>query len=123
MYAAAAQCELSKGFEVGNATISFVDGKVHVDISLYKDTYYLESTHVYVGGDLVPKTENGDNILAPGQFGNTHEFSPINTVGDKFEISPPLGQDFFIIVHASVCGQKSTSRRLMMRGHDNVNVL
>jgi hypothetical protein len=122
MYASAAQCDLSKGFDVGEAAISFVGDNLTVDILLDKETYYLESTHVYVGSTPVPMTggKNPKPTFSPGQFGNVHDQLTNKPTLDQFVIPVTL-EEGYIIVHATVCGVKSTSsRRLMLRGHDNV---
>jgi hypothetical protein len=121
MYASAAQCDLSKGFDVGEAAISFVGDNLTVDILLDKETYYLESTHVYVGSTAVPMTGGKKHkpTFSPGQFGHVHDPLMSKPTSDLFEIPVTLAEGY-IIVYASVCGVESTSsRRLMLRGHED----
>jgi hypothetical protein len=125
MYAGAGRCDRMNGLNVGNASISFVpivgstDGKLTVDISLDKDTYYLEETHVYVGISEVPEFK-GKPTFSPGQFGNANTITG-QPESDQYRITVPASTSAgHIIVHASVCGQRGKfARRLMLRGHDN----
>lgn len=102
IYAAAGQCDTSKGMLVGQLFVSYVDGTATV-------TYVMDScrilteTHLYVGSDPVPTGPSGDLTVAPGQYGNIHdEEDAPNAEFDEYEITG-LSGDIYLIAHAVVC--------------------
>lgn len=61
-------------------------------------------THVYVGGDQTPTGPSGDPTVAPGQYGNIHEGTVDEPIGqaDQYVIDG-LSGDIYLIAHAVVC--------------------
>lgn len=87
LWAAAGQCDTSKGTLVGTVTVVYgADGVVTVTFNV-DPPYSLEETHVYVGYDQFPKDRRGRPTVAPGQYTN----------GGPFD-----GSDVYVIAHAVV---------------------
>ncbi|MFC4721879.1 T9SS type A sorting domain-containing protein, partial [Geojedonia litorea] len=100
LYAGAGKCELSKGTNVGTATVDYTGGFVTVTYNITTPGYAMNEAHVYIGCEPYP-TKNGVNTVAPGQFNfnpggldyvYTYQVGPIEASGDVY-----------IIVHAVVC--------------------
>lgn len=86
VYAAAGQCDLTKGTNVGTVTVDYDGTDVEVSVAL-ASPYVLGDTHVYAGADAYPTGNNGSPTVAPGQY----------TVEGPF-----AGEDIYVIVHAVV---------------------
>lgn len=90
MWAAAGQCDTSKGTLVGNVTVVYgADGYVTVDYNV-APPYLLEETHVYAGYSLFPLVKQGKKwvyAVAPGQYTNNGPFD---------------GSEVYVIAHAVV---------------------
>jgi len=75
LYAAAGQCNLDNGTDVGNVVYVY-DGSTLVvtvnaqgiDESTGAD-YNLEEVHIYAGSAMIPTAQNGSLTVAPGQLG------------------------------------------------------
>ncbi|MDW7670149.1 MAG: hypothetical protein SCK57_10950 [Bacillota bacterium] len=67
LWAAAAQCDTSKGTLVGLVRVTYEDGSVEVVFEM-KPGYILEKTDVYIGYDKYPKLPNGRDTVAPGHY-------------------------------------------------------
>lgn len=100
LYAGAGQCKPSKGELVGTVEVSYSEGTVTVDYSTI-DGKCLYETHLYVGNDELPTNPNGKPTVAPGQYGNKHEF-PDGADSDSYTIEDVSGE-IYIIAHAVVC--------------------
>lgn len=87
LYAAAGQCDTSKGTEVGSVTVKYgADGNVTVTYNVVSP-YSLKETHVYVGVNKFPKDARGRDTVAPGQYTNNGPFD---------------GSQVYVIAHAVV---------------------
>lgn len=93
IWAAAGQCDLSKGVKVGVLKVDYDNGNLKVDFDL-DEGYSAEVFHLYVGNDPFPKDNRGRPTVAPGQY--TYQ----NTTG-KFDVS--ASGEIYIIAHAEVC--------------------
>ncbi|MDD4108476.1 MAG: T9SS type A sorting domain-containing protein [Prolixibacteraceae bacterium] len=99
LYAGAAQCDISKGAEVGTVEVTYYDGNLTVEYLLYEG-YVLSEAHVYVGCDPYP-VKNESETVAPGQFTfNADELD--KSSGVTINLSDVSG-DIFIIAHAVTC--------------------
>ena len=86
IYAAAGQCDISKGELVGTVDVSYsVDGIVSVTYNI-DPAYTVEETHTYAGNAMFP-TKNGADTVAPGQY----------------SIAEGLEGEIYVIAHAVVC--------------------
>jgi hypothetical protein len=86
IWAAAGQCDTSKGELVGHVTVSYgADGVVDFDYTIIEG-YTLSEVHEYAGNAMFP-IKNGNPTVAPGQY----------TIADDLE------GDIYVIWHAGVC--------------------
>ncbi|TVZ59803.1 putative secreted protein (Por secretion system target) [Flavobacteriaceae bacterium MAR_2010_105] len=100
LYAGAGKCELSKGTNVGTATVDYSGGYITVNYNITTPGYAMNEAHVYIGCEPYP-THNGVNTVAPGQF----NFNPggLDYVYN-YQVGPiEASGDIYIIVHAVVC--------------------
>ncbi|MBC7085125.1 MAG: hypothetical protein H5T43_01980 [Methanomethylovorans sp.] len=90
LWAAAGQCDTSKGTLVGTVTVVYDDdGYVTVTYNV-GSPYLLEETHVYAGTTMFPKVKQGKNTVftvAPGLYTNNGPFD---------------GSQVYVIAHAVV---------------------
>jgi hypothetical protein len=73
LWAGAAQCDPDKGTLVGSVEVVYAGGNVVVTFHV-EDNIDLNETHVYAGRDMFPKTRQGRNTVAPGQYVNNSPF-------------------------------------------------
>jgi hypothetical protein len=100
LFAGAGKCELSKGTNVGTATVDYTGGTVTVTYNITTPGYAMSEAHVYIGCEPYP-VKNGANTVAPGQF----NFNPgaLDHVYN-YQVGPITASgDLYIIVHAVVC--------------------
>ena len=102
VYAAAGQCDISKGALVGNVVVNYENGLVDVTISVFSG-YKMEVAQLYVGSDPIPSGNNGSLTVAPGQYPYQDDES-----GDFYsytfeDISAGDMDSFYVILHANVC--------------------
>lgn len=75
LWAGAAQCDTSKGTNVGTVTVVYgSDGYVTVTYNVGAP-YLLEETHVYAGYDMFPTDKKGKPTVAPGAYSNGSPFN------------------------------------------------
>ena len=91
LWAAAAQCDTSKGTLVGSVTVVY-DGDGYVTVTYNVDLPYdLDETHVYAGTTMFPQMQQGRrgwvDTVAPGQYYNDSPFD---------------GSEVYVIAHAVV---------------------
>jgi hypothetical protein len=88
VYAAAGQCDLTNGTQVGNVLVVYSDGQVTAILELDAG-YYATEEHLYAGSTAVPNNANtGNPTVAPGQY----------------YVEDDLTGPIYVIVHAVVCG-------------------
>jgi len=98
IYAAAGQCDLSKGTLVGYLSVSYDGFGAHVGYNSIVPVVFEES-HLYVGNDLLP-LNNGQYTVAPGQYPYIHDLD--GAAFDGYVISG-LSGDIFVVAHAVAC--------------------
>ena len=100
LYAGAGKCNIGNGTLVGSVTVSYNDGTVTVDYSTFPG-FGLTETHLYVGNNKYPLKPNGQQTVAPGQYGNQNSFDePASS--DSYSVDGLEG-DIYVIAHAVVC--------------------
>lgn len=85
LWAGAAQSDTSKGTDVGQVVISYVDGSLTYEFVM-KEGYTLTKYDVYAGSKMFPTLRNGRNTIAPGQY----------------SIEKNLSGEIYVIVHGVV---------------------
>ena len=93
----AGQCNISSGEEIGTVTITYDGSTANVDYHVTRPGTALQETHVYVGGEILPRMVNGRWTVAPGQYGNQNT-SPAPT-SDSYDIL--ASGDIYLIAHAA----------------------
>ncbi|MEY1640182.1 hypothetical protein [Tenuifilum osseticum] len=97
IWAAAGQCDLSKGTLVGNLLVNYANGVATVTYSMNQGFVMLEN-HLYVGANRLP-LKNGVETVAPGQYpivvGNLSTTSTTYTINN---LSGPI----YVVAHAVV---------------------
>jgi hypothetical protein len=86
LWAGAAQCDTTKGTEVGTVTVVYPSGTNSYVTVTYNvgAPYLLEETHVYAGYDKFPKDKKGKLTVAPGAYSN---FSPFDGTREVYVIA------------------------------------
>jgi hypothetical protein len=101
IYAAAGQCDISKGTLIGNLSVSYgSDGNAQIVFDRVGD-FVLDGEHLYVGSEPLPRDVNGAYTVAPGQYPIVKDLENStrteNTVGG-------LSGDIYVVYHAVACG-------------------
>lgn len=92
LWAAAGQCDTTKGTLVGTVTVVYDDdGYVTVTYNVVAP-YILDETHVYAGYEMFPVDKKGYPTVAPGLYGYA---------ADEM-IGPFDGSEVYVIAHAVV---------------------
>lgn len=99
IYAAAGQCDLSKGTLVGTLEIVYSGGTATIEYEMDAG-FTMDETQLYVGNDILPK-KGGEYTVAPGQYGNIHDLDGASS--DSYTITD-LSGDIYVVAHAVVCG-------------------
>jgi hypothetical protein len=100
LYAAAGQCDLSKGTQVGQVLVSF-DGSRAIVTYAMASGFTLDETHLYVGAEPLPR-KDVVYTEAPGQYGNIHELTEASS--DTFTVSG-LSGSVYVVAHAVACSR------------------
>ncbi len=95
LYAAAGQCDLSKGTLVGGVTVVYTGGTATVTYSVNAG-FTLNEVHLYVGSGILPM-KDGEYTVAPGQY-------PYSGDGSEPFVLSGLSGEIYVIAHAVVCG-------------------
>eukprot|EP00756_Hemistasia_phaeocysticola_P030635 Hpha_TRINITY_DN16302_c1_g5::TRINITY_DN16302_c1_g5_i1::g.60420::m.60420 len=97
LYAGAGQCDIAKGFHVGQAIVTYNAGQVQVTVVPELGFDFTE-IHVYVGEVQWAQDEEGKDTVAPGQFPQgTHK-------GQNGPYTFTVGStSYYVQVHAVVC--------------------
>ncbi|MBC7125052.1 MAG: hypothetical protein H5T24_05440 [Bacteroidales bacterium] len=97
IWAAAGQCDLSKGTLVGNLFVNYSNGVATVSYSMDNGFTMLEN-HLYVGTDRLPMN-NGVETVAPGQYPIVvNDLSDTYTTYTVNNLTGPI----YIVAHATV---------------------
>jgi len=98
IWAAAGQCDLTKGTHVGTLYVDYDGATATVTYDMHY-SFYMDETHLYVGNEILPR-KNGEYTVAPGQFGHIHDLD--GATYDQFVIDG-LSGDIYVVAHAVVC--------------------
>ncbi len=102
LYAAAGQCDLSKGTRTGEVKVVYSNGMVTVSAELLPG-FVMTQAHLYVG-DVPYPLKNGSPTVANGQLGHTKD--PLNDVTtvefDAIDVSN-YPEGVHVIFHAETC--------------------
>lgn len=108
VYAAAGQCDLSKGTKVGTLTVNYQGSTVTLTLNISGTNpvtglaYSLEEIHFYAGNELFPRTQQGNFTVAPGKY--PHIASDLNGATNYTYTFNNMSGDIYVIAHAVVCG-------------------
>lgn len=102
IYAAAGQCDKSKGYHVGFLDVAYYGDMVNVTFNNF-DVYDLAETHLYVGTNTMPRTKRGKIITSPGQYPFQHSGLATGTTKDNFIVTGMKG-DIYVVAHSVTCG-------------------
>jgi hypothetical protein len=107
LYAAAGQCDLSKGTKVGTLSVNYQDGTATVTYQTSGTNpgtnlpYTLTETHLYVGSEPLARNKQGEVTVAPGQFPYIN--AELNTLSRSYTVSG-LSGPIYVVAHATVAG-------------------
>lgn len=100
-YAAAGQCDLSKGSLAGMVTMSYANNLVTIIYNTQQTGWTLRETHTYLGSGMFPMNK-GQETVAPGQYPYIHE-NLNDATSDTVRINmTPYGY-YYLIGHGVVC--------------------
>jgi hypothetical protein len=99
IYAAAGQCDLTKGTRVGTLTVNYSGSTASVTYQMLPG-YTLDETHLYVGSEVLPR-KNGDYTVAPGQYPQIHDLTAAQS--DSYTFTG-LSGTIYVVAHAVVSG-------------------
>lgn len=102
IWAAAGQCDLSKGTLVGTLNIDY-DGSLATVTYSMDAGFTLNETHMYIGNELLPQKNNGQWTVAPGQY--PFKDDDLNGATSHAYVADGLSGDIYVIGHAVVCGE------------------
>lgn len=92
IYAGAAQCNPSKGTQVGTLSITYVGTSLTVNYTMNPGVT-VDNVHMWIGSTKLP-VKNGKLTSAPGQFNYNNQTFPFNLTKSN---------PFYIAVHFDVC--------------------
>lgn len=108
IYAAAGQCDLGKGTNVGTLTVSYTTGTATVTYNMQGTNpmtgvaYNLVEAQLYVGDEILPRDVNGEFTVAPGQYPDVA--GELKNVPSKTFVVEGLTGDIYVVAHATVTG-------------------
>ncbi len=100
VYAAAGQCDLSKGWNVGAVTVNY-DGATATVTYNMSTGFTMDETQVSAGANQFPVMPNGHTSVAPGQYPSIHD-GLAGVATDTHTISG-LSGNIYVIAHAMSC--------------------
>ncbi|MDM9632824.1 T9SS type A sorting domain-containing protein, partial [Robiginitalea aurantiaca] len=110
LYAAAAQCDITKGALIGEVEVTYLNGSIDVTVSTVPGVI-MTVTQLYAGTDKLPTGNNGSPTVAPGQYPYAYEPGNEFTKHTFTGISVNNAVDgFYVILHAEVCPEGTTAR-------------
>ncbi|MBA7566766.1 hypothetical protein ES708_08462 [subsurface metagenome] len=99
IYAGAAQCDLSKGENIGTLTVNYDGSTATVTYDITGSDFTMTETHLYVGSDPWPK-KNGVYTVIPGQYPLSNTLNYATT--DSYTVTGLTGE-IYVVAHAVVC--------------------
>ncbi|KAA2216532.1 T9SS type A sorting domain-containing protein [Maribacter flavus] len=110
LYAAAGQCDISKGALVGSVEVVYSNGSVEVTVSVLNG-YKMTEAQLHVGTDPIPTNPNNGNLtVAPGQYAHKYEPGSDFTNYTFKDIGTGDADIFYVILHAEVCPMDDVSK-------------
>jgi hypothetical protein len=100
LYAEAGGCNPYNGKRVGYLTVYYRGSRAIVVYHMYHG-YKMKETHLYVGNEPLPRDNNGDYTVAPGQYPYKHE--NLDNASTDWYCVEDLSGDIYIVAHAVVC--------------------
>ena len=101
-YAAAGQCDISKGALIGEVSVSYANGEVDVTVTTVAGVD-MTVAHLYVGAGILPIGNNGKPTVAPGQYPYQDSESGRFTSYTFEDIPVGDADTYYLILHAEVC--------------------
>jgi hypothetical protein len=101
VYAAAGQCDISKGALVGNVEVIYTDGSIEVTITTLPG-YKMTVAQLHVGSQILPTLGNGFTT-APGQYPYKDMVDGDFTTYTFKDIFAGGADSFNVVLHADVC--------------------
>lgn len=108
VYAAAGQCDITKGTKVGSLSVNYSGSSATVTINLSGTNpntgraYGLEEFHVYAGSEQFPRNKQGEFTIAPGQYPKVAK--ELNNITNYSFTINNLSGSIYVIAHATVSG-------------------
>ena len=101
VYAAAGQCDISKGALVGNVEVTYTDRSIEVTVTTLPG-YKMTEAQLHVGSQILPTQGNGFTT-APGQYPYSDMVDGDFTTYTFESISAGDADTFYVVLHANVC--------------------
>jgi hypothetical protein len=102
LIAAAGQCDISAGIDVGSVTLEITGTSAEVTYTM-TPPFVLEEVHFYIGTTEFPQVKTGKkwvSTVAPGQYPFVYDAGPYTSPA-TFTVTVPAGSSYFI-AHAVV---------------------
>jgi hypothetical protein len=101
IYAAAGQCDLSKGTLVGSLLVTYNGSTANVTFVM-DPPYSMNVAHLYVGSEILPRDPGGDYTVAPGQYPkNSGDITGADSY--SFEVTG-LSGPIYVVAHTEAYG-------------------
>lgn len=101
LIAGAGQCDINKGTVVGTVTVDSDGYSMSVTVNL-DAPYTMEDAQLYVGGEILPRNNQGEFTVAPGQYPHVEDFD--NDPSTYTFSNIPASGHVNVVVHTTVCG-------------------
>jgi len=108
LIAAAGQCNLANGTDVGNVTLNYNGSTLVVTVNAQGTNastgvnYNLEEVHIYAGSQMIPLGQNGQLTVAPGQLG--YNSGALDAATTHSTAITGLSGPIYVAVHSVVNG-------------------
>jgi hypothetical protein len=108
IYAAAGQCDISRGTKVGNLSVNYSGSSATFTINIFgvdsytNVPYSLKEFHLYAGSEPFPRNNQGEFTIAPGQY--PYKAEHLTDVKTYTFVVNNLSGDINFIAHATVLG-------------------
>jgi hypothetical protein len=100
LWAAAGQCDLSKGSLAGSVSFTLWNNSAQVTYQT-ANGFTMEETHVYIGTQQIPTNKQGQATFGPGQYPYQHNLDAATS--DVYTIPWNNMVAQYLIAHAVVC--------------------